>query len=562
MKRLDLATIAVVLLLLVAPAIGAVTGPSHTATAGVSYVTNSGLDVQLGDDREVEAVPFADDQTFASDGLEIEAGGSASVTVTDQAFSGPTMAVNGIDASTNAVTFRRDTLTNDYTVSGGVTDIIAHNATIDDGAVDVEVVADSPGNITVSGLADVDNFKAVDSDGDTIGTGDAESGTFDVPAGSYQLRLQDAADELLIRDLVTQELVTENASGAPLNVTVEFFGDDGAVEQRTTSDGSVSMAGLPQDQRFAVTVDAGGDYVQREIIIPSLIDQQTAWLLPDTADIPTVEPRFFLEDPSNQFDTEESEIILSRPLEINGTTEFVAVAGDRVGLNGFDPLLERDQRYRVTVRNPATGAERVLGEFTPTAAETVTLTVQDVEFDSVAEVQGLDWTARYLSNEDSADEVEFIFRDAFPTQSLSYEIVARDDNSTVLASGTATGNVTVREPVPPGESDTIWVVSWETTRTNGETLSASRQVSSSRLPGAPELGDRWQTAIAMISLFVVAGLFGAASPGVGGIAVASVGGVFFFIGWLPDSTGGLMVVLALFIAVLAFVGRKARGATA
>jgi len=85
-------------------------------------------------------------------------------------------------------------------------------------------------------------------------------------------------------------------------------------------------------------------------------------------------------------------------------------------------------------------------------------------------------------------------------------------------------------------------------------------LSSSRLPVGPALGDRWQTAIAMVSLIVVAGLFGAANPGVGGIAVAGTGALFFVLGWLPDSTGGLMVVLALFIAVLAYAGRKARGA--
>jgi len=62
-------------------------------------------------------------------------------------------------------------------------------------------------------------------------------------------------------------------------------------------------------------------------------------------DIETVEPRFELEDPSGQFDVERSEIVLERPIERGDGTEFVAVAGDRVGINGFDVILERDQRY-------------------------------------------------------------------------------------------------------------------------------------------------------------------------------------------------------------------------
>jgi hypothetical protein len=66
----------------------------------------------------------------------------------------------------------------------------------------------------------------------------------------------------------------------------------------------------------------------------------------------------------------------------------------------------------------------------------------------------------------------------------------------------------------------------------------------------------------MVILIGVAGLFGAANPGVGGIATAMTGGVFFLLGYLPDDTGGLMIVLALFIAVLSYGARRARGATA
>jgi len=51
--RVGVATlVAVVVLLLVAPATGAITGPSHTASSGTTYQTNSGLAVTLGDQRE------------------------------------------------------------------------------------------------------------------------------------------------------------------------------------------------------------------------------------------------------------------------------------------------------------------------------------------------------------------------------------------------------------------------------------------------------------------------------------------------------------------------------
>jgi len=555
----DLATIGVVLLLLMAGAGGAVDGPSHFASSGVTYQTNSGLEVTLGDDRDVGAVPFADDETFASDGVEIQSPGTASVRVNDQAFDGGSMSVRDIDASANDITLRRDDLTNDVRVDSGISDIIVSDVTLDDGTVDLEVVAGSETNVTVLGVPDVDGIQAVDSDGEAVaGTTDTSDNTAELTlaAGSYQLRLQDGPSVLSIRNLTTGDLVT-NVSEA----TVEFFGADGTVEERTPTNGTIDMGGLPADERFAIVIDTNGTYVTRQAIIPSLLNQQTAWLLPDDSNTDTVEPRFTLEDPSKQFDSEESEIVLKRPIDRGNGTEFVAVAGDRVGLNGFDPVLERDQRYRVVVTNPDTGSERRLGEFTPTASEPVTLTVQDVEFDSVAEVDGLEWGTKYITNEEDTNEIKFIFRDEFETQSLEYEIVERGNDNNVLVSATTSGNVTVTETVPPGAEDTVWVVKWETTRANGETLSASRPVSTSRLPIGPGLDSKWQTAIAMVSLFAVAGLFGAASPGVGGIAVASTGGMFFMLGWLPDTTGGIMVLLALFVAVLAYAGRKAAGAT-
>lgn len=183
-------------------------------------------------------------------------------------------------------------------------------------------------------------------------------------------------------------------------------------------------------------------------------------------------------------------------------------------------------------------------------------------FDSVSEVDGVEWTARYVENEDDTDQIEFIYRDTEITESIDVRIFERDNEDNVLVDTSSAGNVTISEPVPPGEEGTVWVVEWEATRSDGQTLSATRPVSTDSLPVGPDIPDHWQTIVSMITLFAVAGLFGSVNPGLGGIAIAGTGGILFLLGWLPDSTGGLMVALALFIAVLAFAGQKARGATA
>lgn len=564
-RRLDLATIVVVLVLITAPVM-AQTDLTHSASSGVNYVTNSGLNVELGDDREVDAVPFADNQTFADGDVTLSSPGTASATISDQTYGGAAMAVPSLDASSNPVTLGRADLSSNLTVAGGATGVVLHDVTLDDGVTDVEVTADSSTTIRFENVPDVGGIQVVTSTGEILtGTANTAGGTaqFQLDAGEYDLQLQSGTSELEIRDLDTQELITEGPNGSAVNVEVQLFGSEDTVRTFNTTDGTVDWTGLPADERFAVSIDAGEDYYERRIIIPSLVQQSTAYLL-NASDLETevVRPRFFLEDPSNQFDAENSEIIFERPIEINGTTEYVAVTGDRIGLNGFDAILEEGQRYRVTVRDPDSGAERRLGEYTPTASEQVTLTVQDVEFDSVADVDGLEWGASYETVESGADEIQFVYRDSQDTVELEYEIYERGNESNVLATGSANGNITVTESVPPSAEGTVWTVEWSATRADGETLSASRQVSRNELPVGDFLPEEWQTAFSVVTLFVVAGLFGGVNPGVGGIAVASTGGFFFLLGWLPGRTTGLMVLLAFFIAVLSYGARQARGATA
>jgi hypothetical protein len=565
MDRWDVGTLLVVLLLVSSQgAVVLAQSLSHQATSGTTYQTNGGLEVTLGQDRTVDASPFADDQTFEDGNVTISSPGSAAVTINDDTYAGDSMTVGGIDATSNEITFNRSDAVGPLTVAGGATSLVVHDIEPDDGETDFSISTSGTSNVTVPVPSNIDGVQVVDSSGNVIdGTQNTDDGTatFEFPTGTYDARIQNGPSTLEIRDLTTKDLV-KNASD-PINVEIEFFGGEGAVAIRNTTGGTVDMSGLPIDQRFSVSIDGGDEYVQRQIIIASLLDQQTAWLLPQDPSIETVEPRFTLTDPSNRFGEERSEVVFERPLTINGTTEFVPVAGDRIGLNGYDVILERDQRYRVVVFDPESGARREVGEFTPTQSEPVNLEVEDVEFDSRSNVEGLEWAARYIDNENSNDEIQFIFRDTFATQSLNYSIYERGNRSNMLVNDTASGNLTLTEPVPPGEEDAVWMVEWEATRGTGETLRAQRPVSTDDLPvGPPSFPEQWQVIVSMLALMGVAGLFGAANPGLGGIAVASTGGFLFLIGWLPDQTGGIMVILALFIAALSYAGRRARGATA
>jgi hypothetical protein len=153
-------------------------------------------------------------------------------------------------------------------------------------------------------------------------------------------------------------------------VTLRFYrSNEVAVINKTTSNGAVSMVGLPADESFFVTATADG-YLRRTIYVPSLIESQRVYLLPDNeTSVPVV---FDHADYSGNFPQDETVLIVQR--ELNGS--FQTVQGDIFGATGrYSTELKRDVRHRLVVRNTRTGETKVLGPYTPFAAETETVKI-------------------------------------------------------------------------------------------------------------------------------------------------------------------------------------------
>lgn len=377
---------------------------------------------------------------------------------------------------------------------------------------------------------------------DKFGKTDEASFSFETP------------NTLTIRDITDQSVVDDES-----DVDIEFIGDDGTVVEKTTDNGIVDMTGLVVDERFAATVQAS-NYSSRQAIVPSILEQQTIYLIPDDGTVDTVENRFSLTDPTNQFNEQESEIMIKRPIEIDGSTEFVAVAGDRFGINGFSTILERDQRYRINVFDPESGAERELGEFTPTQPEEITLQVEDVEFTVPDEqTDGFRFGAEYLDAEDgNNDEIRVEVDDDRGIESGEIVIHERGNESNVLFSQTIDSGFVTTETVPDDESNKNWNVKVDVVTENGEEISVNRFVGPESIPVGDQIPQHWQTAFSFVLLTMMGGLFGAVNPGIGGISVSVTGGIMWMVGWLPGQTTGLMVILALFVSILAYAARRAR----
>jgi hypothetical protein len=144
--------------------------------------------------------------------------------------------------------------------------------------------------------------------------------------------------------------------------TLRFYYENGtqaSVVERETTNGTISMDGLPADESFVVVADADG-YYPRRIYVPSLLETQKVYLLPDGKEIRT--NLFTLSDFTGRYDKEESVLKIQRSL--NGSWQ--TVQGDYFGATGeFSAQLRYNVRHRLVLVNTETGREEVLGSYTP-----------------------------------------------------------------------------------------------------------------------------------------------------------------------------------------------------
>jgi hypothetical protein len=540
--------VVVAVLLLVVVPIGAVSqSNTHQASAGVPYQTNSGLTVSLGDDREVEAAPFADNQTFRSDGVTISANGSADVTVTDQTFSQGTMQLASIDATSTPVTATRDTLNTEVTVSGGASALIVHNITLDDNATDLELVADSETDITVSGVPEDIGLQAVDSSGDVVMgavDSDTDNGRADltVPAGSYSLRLQRGPSELEIRN---ESAPSEQISISNGTAEVQFFGDSGTVTSRPIDNGTVDFQGLPLDETFIVSVQADG-YRSRTIRVPSLVEQRRAYVLPDSAD--AVQVRFTLDDVTGTY-SERSTLFIEKPITTNNSTDYQIIASDQFGVEGVTAYLEDGVRYELRIVSE-TGETAQLSTFDADTSETVPLqpTAPAVERPDEGAV-GYDIT---YSAESDTISIEYV-DPTNSTDELTVSVVSADGETVIKPNQTYTGADALSLSVATdGDLNETYYVNVEGSRNNGaDTIDIREPVGPNRAPINVPMPDQvWIQVVGAFGILLVGGVFSQLNRGVGAVVTSLFGGVLWFFGFMSGLASGAAVALAIGIATL------------
>ena len=388
MKREHLILGVIILVLLSPVSVVVAQTLTHSSTAGVTYQTNSGVTVTLGDAREVAASPFADDQTF-QDGNVTLSGSDASVEITDATYADDPVTVRAVDV-TGSLNITRTDLDRSLTVESGDANVLqVRDINVSDDTEDLAYASDNGLTVTITGqdpigIAAVDTgtgeaLDTVNVDGDGIAT-------FELPAGQRSVRFEPTPSELQVRNEATPSELIDG------NVTLRarlFTGGDTVIERQVT-DGTVSLDGVPPDEPVVVTVrEANADFTYRRILLDSVVQTSEIYLLPTSE--PSAEVRFQLRDDTGRFDGSDTRFFVEKPInrdfDSDGTNEtrYRVISGDRIGADGeFPTILVDSERYRLRVENDA-GEQRVLGSYTVQGARVSTIPIGSVEFNADVE---------------------------------------------------------------------------------------------------------------------------------------------------------------------------------
>jgi hypothetical protein len=281
-----------------------------------------------------------------------------------------------------------------------------------------------------------------------------------------------APSEILIFEETNPDEKVDQAT-----VTIQFFGaESDTVVERSTSDGSLNMTGVPVDEEMTIVAEAD-EYYTRRIYIESIYDQAQVYLLNDSLTASSVV--FNLDDQTDEFPADQSVLEIKKPIrkDFNGDgdneTRYQTIAGDVFGASGeFPAELEPDTRYRLTVDNRA-GDTRVLGSYTVSGDASETLTIGSITFGG----QGGDGGAVFQSNLVNYNGSRYVkvsyLDDSNSTDELSYEIYEYGNESNVLQSNTTVSgpidSYSATVDVPASAPDDVsYAVKWHGNRSEAD----------------------------------------------------------------------------------------------
>jgi len=558
--RISTRTLAVIVL--VAAAITGVwaaglTSNTTPATEGAALTTNSGLSVQLGYDAEIKGGNhFPNNETVIFQGITFEANQSGTAFLRLEANTTDWTNVTEGDLSQTNVTISPPNKQN-ITVGGGV-ETLNISSSFDEsatGGVDAVVAGRTSGTLTFdSGGQGAVAINA--TSGSTIAAGEVQQDgtvTFDIPSGTYPVDFQKAPSTLFVyNESAPSQLIDNNA-----NLRIRFFTEGSSdVVERTVTDGTVDLSGLPPDERLIVTVkESDSNYTYRRTVIESLSEQQEVYLLPESQN--SVDVEFDLTDYSGNYPTGSTLLFLEKPIskdfDGDGTeeTQYQVITGDTFGPSGsFPATLEQNERYRLRIQNLPN--QRLLGGFTATRSEVEEIVIRDINLQppsgqSYAVLRNVtrgadgerDLTFKYLDESTDTTELNVRVINVSSGQAVYEDHVQKAVIQEYAAYGIDLNN------------GTRYAVKWNGTR-NGDEIGGRIPVGGGRAPVNIPLDSDWLGSAGLIMLVFIGSLGGARKHTYIAIAVVGMAGVLMFFSVLK------ILVPMWFLAALIAVGGHLR----
>jgi hypothetical protein len=345
-------------------------------------------------------------------------------------------------------------------------------------------------------------------------------------------------DTLTLREEHAPQQIINNST-----VTLRFYTVDGEIAiERTTSNGTVNMSGLPNSE-FVVFAESPNHY-DRRIYINSIFEQENMFLLNKTvfprANNSAIRSRFVYEDLTGEYPTAETTIQVQRAIDLNGDnrSEYRTVAGDYWGAsNEFETILEYGERYRIVLVNQETGARHVAGSHIPTEDLTQTIRVSGL----VEEAHNASGIVGLAELNETDDTIDIVYRDPTnATDELQVVVESRDGNDVIynntVAGPLGTYGDSVQLNASQAEQD--WVVRFESDEHRSVIPVGSGAV------GLPVSVPGWLLTLLMsMCVTFVGALYGPRTSLMGAWAMVFVAAGVAMFGW--GFSGGAVVVAAL-----------------
>jgi hypothetical protein len=249
-------------------------------------------------------------------------------------------------------------------------------------------------------------------------------------------------------------------------------------------------------------------------------------------------------------------VTVSKSFTRNGQTNQQVVVSDVIGVGGYSTVLEQDQRYLLKVIDTETGNRRTVGPYVATQAETVRLEIAALDFENQDPQINYEWGASFQNETAPAIDFRFSSDDETTVENLDVEIVQRDGNVTLLDKTFDNPGTVKQELIIPigtvNAESAVWEVTWTAT-IGGEQERGSEVVGQSSLGvPVPEMSQGVLTAMSVLFILMIAGLFSQANVAAGGVVTSLTAGGLFFVGALPGSASGLLIATALVVSIIAY----------